>query len=131
MPVDKYAVFITGTQEEAATMIDFLNELPSHIINMTGKLSLAEYISFIQQSTGLVAAGTGPLHIAAALGANALGLFPPIRPIHPGRWEPIGPRANYLCLDKKCNDCKSDVAGCKCITEITPMMVFAAIQQWK
>jgi ADP-heptose:LPS heptosyltransferase len=131
LPADKYNVFITGTKEEAATMIDFLNDLPSHVTNMTGKLSLSEYISFIQQCNGLVAAGTGPLHVAAALGTNALGLFPPIRPIHPGRWEPIGPKAKYLCIDKSCSDCKKDASSCKCISEITPMMVFAAIQQWK
>lgn len=131
LPAEKYSVFITGTQEEAKTMSDFINDLPTHVVNMTGKLSLAEYISFIQQCNGLVAAGTGPLHIAAALGTNALGLFPPIRPIHPGRWEPIGPKARYLCINKKCNDCKKDSASCKCITDITPMMVFAEIQQWK
>lgn len=131
LPADKYIVFITGTTEEAASMKDFLSDLPAHTINMTGKLSLAEYISFIQQSTGLVAAGTGPLHVAAAIGANAIGLFPPIRPIHPGRWEPIGIKAKYLVVDRTCNDCKNDAASCKCISEITPSMVFAAIQQWK
>ena len=131
LPADKYSVFVTGTKEEAATMVEFLNELPSHVVNMTGKLSLSEYISFIQQCNGLVAAGTGPLHIAAALGTTVLGLFPPIRPIHPGRWEPIGPKANYLCVDKTCNNCKSNAASCKCISDITPTMVFASIQQWK
>jgi ADP-heptose:LPS heptosyltransferase len=112
-------------------MVDFLKDLPSHVTNMTDKLSLTEYISFIQQCNGIVAAGTGPLNVAAALGSNALGLFPPIRPIHPGRWEPIGPKAMYLCIDKSCSDCKNDASRCKCISEITPMMVFAAIQQWK
>lgn len=44
----------------------------------------------------MVASGTGPLHLAAALGINAIGLFPTIRPIHPGRWQPIGMKAHFF-----------------------------------
>ena len=46
-----------------------------NIIDLTGKLSLQQYISFINAANGLVAASTGPLHIAAALNKKAIGLF--------------------------------------------------------
>jgi ADP-heptose:LPS heptosyltransferase len=45
---------------------------------------------------GVVAASTGPLHLAALAGTRALGLFSPQRPIHPGRWAPIGPHADVV-----------------------------------
>jgi ADP-heptose:LPS heptosyltransferase len=44
----------------------------------------------------LVAASTGPLHIASAVGIHAIGLYPSKRPMHPGRWMPLGGNASYL-----------------------------------
>jgi heptosyltransferase III len=70
-------IYISGTKEEAKTMGIFLNDLPSHVVNMTGKLSLSEFISFISSCDGVVACSTGPLHIAASLGKTAVGLYPP------------------------------------------------------
>ncbi|MFM7105313.1 MAG: glycosyltransferase family 9 protein, partial [Flavobacteriales bacterium] len=61
------------------------------------KFSLDELIQFIGQCQGFVACSTGPMHIAAALGIPTVGLFSPHRPIHPGRWAPLGPNAHYLC----------------------------------
>jgi ADP-heptose:LPS heptosyltransferase len=89
-------IIITGTAEEAA-LVD--NRLPFHldsVVNAMGKLSLEELISVIASSDALVAASTGPLHIAAALEKVAIGLFSPMRPIHRGRWGPVGTNAQAL-----------------------------------
>ena len=61
--------------------------------------------------------------LAAATGIKAIGIFAPMRPIHPGRWKPIGKKADYVVLDKKCNDCKHG-GLCNCILSITPNQVF-------
>ena len=82
-----------------------------------GKLSLQELNSFISQVDGLVASGTGVLHLASALGKYTVGLFPPIKPIHPGRWGPIGKNASYLVHDIDCNRCKGG-APCLCMKAI-------------
>lgn len=123
LPEDKYKIFVTGTKEEGNLMLDFLAKYKSRITNLTGTLSLAELLSFISKVDGLVAASTGPLHIAAATGIKAIGIFAPMRPIHPGRWKPIGKKADYVVLDKKCNDCK-DGGLCNCILSITPNQVY-------
>lgn len=120
---DKYKIFVTGTKEEGNLMLDFLEKYKSRINDLTGTLSLAELLSFISKVDGLVAASTGPLHIAAATGIKAIGIFAPMRPIHPGRWKPIGKKADYVVLDKKCNDCK-DGGLCNCILSITPNQVY-------
>ena len=70
----------------------------------------------------MVAASTGPLHIAAALGKYVIGIYPPIKPMHPGRWAPIGKNASYLVLDKKCNKCRNN-SHCDCIEDINPELV--------
>ena len=116
LPETKFKIFISGTKDEGE-QAKLLFEKHKHITDLTGKLSLKQFISFINNSDVLVAASTGPLHIASALGKKAIGLFAPMRPIHPGRWKPIGENAKYLVLNKDCNDCKKN-KDCHCIREI-------------
>jgi ADP-heptose:LPS heptosyltransferase len=123
----KYQIFISGTAQEGELVIDLISKHPE-VINLTGKLSLQQFIAFIYHCDVLIAASTGPLHIAAALGKKAIGLFAPMRPIHPGRWKPIGLKANYLVLNKDCSDCCKTM-DCHCIREIKIMEVIKLIEK--
>jgi ADP-heptose:LPS heptosyltransferase len=75
----------------------------------------------------LVAASTGPLHLAAALGIYALGIYPPIRPMHPGRWAPVGEKAKVFVKEKDCEACRLS-ADCTCIREIRPQQLVDYLQ---
>jgi heptosyltransferase III len=119
LPEDRFSIYVTGTKEEGVLMRDFLAKNSSRITNLTGKLTLPELISFINSCDGLVAASTGPLHIAAALGKRAIGLYAPMRPIFPQRWSPVGKNAEFLVLDKKCEACRKTM-DCECIRSILP-----------
>jgi len=130
LDADTYQIIICGTSEEGAKMGTALTNLPAHVVNLIGKLSLADYLSLMQQCNGLLAASTGPLHLASGIGVNALGLYPPTRPLHPGRWAPIGRKASYLCSDRPCESCKTKSATCECMQLLTPKMVFDKIAQW-
>jgi len=121
LPEEKFEIFISGTREDGELLGDFL-ALNKNITNLCGQLSLQEFIVFIARADALVAASTGPLHIAAALGKNAIGLFSPRRPIHPGRWQPIGKNAHHLVYDENCLRCK-EKKDCDCITKIEPERV--------
>lgn len=112
----RYQVYISGTAQEGELVRSLIEKHPE-VTDLTGKLSLQQFIAFINHCDVLVAASTGPLHIAAALGKKAIGLFSPMRPIHPGRWMPIGKQAAYLVLDKDCADCKK-TKDCQCIRDI-------------
>jgi len=122
LPQEQFQVFITGTKEEGRIVRSRLIELNPGVIDMTGKLKLDELVSFISHTDGLVAASTGPLHIAAALGKYAIGIYPPIKPMHPGRWAPVGENASYIVLKKDCDDCKKS-NDCECIRSIAPLDV--------
>ncbi|MCX7862408.1 MAG: glycosyltransferase family 9 protein [Bacteroidales bacterium] len=122
LPPEKVNIIVTGTEQEANEMQYFLNVYKDRIINLTGKLTLSEYISLIQEADGLLACSTGPLHIAAALGIHAIGLYAPMRPIFPKRWKPIGKNATYFVIDKECNKCKH-IQHCECIESIKPEWV--------
>jgi ADP-heptose:LPS heptosyltransferase len=82
-------VYLTGTEQEGSVIQSSFTP-NQNITDLTGKLSLAELIAFIASCDCLVAASTGPLHIAGACGIHAIGLYPNTRPMHPGRWAPIG-----------------------------------------
>lgn len=123
----KHQIFISGTAQEGELVKDLISKHPE-VINLTGKLSLQQFIAFINQCDVLIAASTGPLHIAAALGKKAIGLFAPMRPIHPGRWKPLGKHANYLVLNKDCSDCRKTM-NCHCIREIKIMEVIKLIEK--
>ena len=94
-----WQVVITGTEAEAARYREGLPLQLPHVTDAGGRLSLHQLIALIGASDALVAASTGPLHIAAACGKRAIGLYSPRRPIHPGRWAPIGPDAHALVAE--------------------------------
>jgi heptosyltransferase-3 len=129
LPEDKFRIFITGTHEEGLSVKKDLIDPHSNIIDLTGKFSLKELISFINETDGMVASSTGPLHIAAALGKHVLGLYPPIKPMHPGRWAPIGKNADYLVQEKNCSKCRKN-DHCECLESITPEAVKNKLLSW-
>jgi ADP-heptose:LPS heptosyltransferase len=128
-----HRVFISGTAAEGAELADWLRDNAAFITaDLTGLLELPEFLAFIAAADGLVAGSTGPLHLAAALGRHALGLYPPIRPMHPGRWAPLGPHAEYLVFDRPdCQDCRVQPAACTCIKAIAGAIVAARVAAWQ
>lgn len=123
LPENRFNIFISGTSEEGEIMKGLLDRKGERVTDLTGKFNLDEFIQFISMADGLIAASTGPLHIAAAFGKLALGIYPPIRPMHPGRWAPIGKGGGYLVVDRKCNKCRND-QKCSCMREIRPSAVY-------
>lgn len=127
-----HRVFITGTAAEGEELAKWLRENAAFLTaDLTGQLALPTLIAFIAATDGLVAGSTGPLHLAAALGRHALGLYPPIRPMHPGRWGPLGPHAEYVVFDRpNCQDCRTQPAACTCIKAIEVATVAARVGAW-
>lgn len=121
LPPDHFKIFITGTAAEGDLVQPLFQEFP-FLVNLTGRLSLGELISFLSRADGLVAASTGPLHLAAALGIHAMGIYPPIRPMHPGRWAPVGPNAKVFVKEGECEDCRKS-GNCHCMREIRAGML--------
>lgn len=131
LPPYKFRVFITGSEKEKKSLTGFIQKTGSLATDLTGQMNLEELISFINRCDGLIAASTGPLHIAAAFNKYALGIYPPVRPQHPGRWAPIGPKAEFLVAEKTCNACRKNPSQCRCMQLVTAQMVLNKITSWK
>lgn len=126
-------LWVTGSALEGEWIENHAAELLRlpNVSNVCGTLSLDQLTTFIQMADGLIASGTGPLHMAAALGQRTLGLFPPTRPMHPGRWAPVGRRAQALCMPTGCTGCaQKQIVSCDCMTNISPGAVAEIVLQW-
>jgi ADP-heptose:LPS heptosyltransferase len=132
LPEKDFEIFITGTQAEGDLIKSQLPELYNfrNVHDLSGKCSLAQLIAFINTADGLVACSTGPLHISSALGKFTCGIYPPMKPIHPGRWAPIGKKSKHLVLEKVCIECKNS-NKCYCIEAITVNQVKEVINLWR
>jgi heptosyltransferase-3 len=132
LPADKFKIFITGSTAEGLQVSKELIQPFPHVVDLTGKTSLNELMHFIAAADGLIAASTGPVHLAAAFGIFTLGLYAPIRPFDAGRWGPVGTKAQVLSLNKNCNDCRYllDHPSCHCIANISPTQVLNVLLGW-
>ncbi|MFY8000997.1 MAG: glycosyltransferase family 9 protein [Candidatus Kapaibacteriota bacterium] len=130
LPSEQFNIIVTGTEAEGKQIRRLRQEvLALGGQDLTGATTLAELLALIANADGLLASSTGPLHIASALGKNTLGLFAPIRPMHPARWQPIGTKATVLSQENNCHACEGG-KPCACIDALTPEAVAAVIQSW-
>ncbi len=128
LPQDRYQIFISGTPNDRELLQPLLDKHP-HVQDLIGKLPLDEYISFLQHCDGLIAGSTGPLHIAAAAGIHALGIYC-ANPVDMKRWEPVGKKAEVIFPDIPCHPCPND-DPCQCMWSITPERVRKCVEAWR
>ncbi|MFM7668565.1 MAG: glycosyltransferase family 9 protein [Bacteroidota bacterium] len=120
-------VIFTGTVNEGKL---FRSKIPTNpsILDTTGKLTLKQLIYLISKSSSLVACSTGPLHIAGLCGVQTIGLFSSKRPIHPGRWRPLGNLSKAIVYDSNCPICAKK-KECSCIEKIAVETILAEIKK--
>lgn len=122
-----YHLLITGTSAEAERYRPSLPLDARHVTDVGGKLPLHQLMELIGACDAFVSASTGPLHVAAASGIRAIGLFSMRRPIFPARWAPIGSDALALTFDPQCVRCARG-EDCDCIQRISPDRVAALLE---
>lgn len=125
-------LWLTGSAaegEQLAREAQALLALPN-VRNLCGAFDLAGLIALIGAASGLVASGTGPLHIGAALGIPVLGLFPPIKPIDAARWGALGVQAASLSAPQRCSRC-SGARACTCMQGIGAAEVAEVVLRWR
>ena len=109
------------------------------VVDKFGQLDLLQLAAVLRYSHAVVCAGTGPLHLAAAMGANTIGLYPPFRGADPERWGAVGPRVTCLVGQGGCkkpfwafelrqSHCNPSGDSCPCVMNITPKQVMAVIE---
>jgi ADP-heptose:LPS heptosyltransferase len=93
------ALVVTGTRSDGDVAEAVAREAGG--ISLAGKTSLAAFGAVAESARAVVAMDSGPMHVAAAVGAPTVGLFP-LQSDEPDRWAPLGRRtavvrATYPC----------------------------------
>lgn len=139
-----YDTVLTGTAKEREVVQSTCPELlqPStasgQVVETFGQLDLLGLAAVLRYSHAVVCAGTGPLHLAAAVGAMTIGLYPPFRGADPERWGAVGPQVTCLVGQGGCkkpfwafelrqSHCNPVGDSCPCVMNISPQQVAAAL----
>lgn len=117
-----------GSASERAHVADIVRELRSdsaRLHDVCGDLDIGELGALLEGASLVLSNDSGPMHLAAALGAPTLGLFGPETP---QMYAPLGPRAEALYKPTVCSPCinvhQNKVANCvlghpECLENLT------------
>jgi heptosyltransferase I len=85
-------VLVTGTASDHKflTPIQVSAKEMGNVHWMVDRLNTRELLDILSQAKSVIAPSTGVLHLAAALGTPAFGIYSPRKMEHPKRWAPRG-----------------------------------------
>lgn len=106
---DDIAVVLTGTREEAeytGSVMDLVGgEHTGRVINLSGQLTFAEYLSLLENLDVLLTNDSGPFHLAKGVGLPTVSIW---GPGDPGLYGPYGSEtADHAIIYKRwpCSPC--------------------------
>jgi lipopolysaccharide heptosyltransferase II len=100
-------VIVTGGRDEQEVVDRIAGGLSGRIHTMAGHLTLTELAALLARADLFVSNSTGPLHIAAAVGTDVIGLYPPLITARALRWGPFLKKNSTLTppKDSECRTC--------------------------
>ena len=117
------------TNEINTLKIKRKTEYGSRLMVMSGKTSLRELAALISECDAFITNDSGPMHMASALHVPTAAIFGSTDPVATG---PFGNGHKVITTGLDCSPClkrecpKKDLV---CMTEITPDMVFSALNE--
>lgn len=126
-------VVVTGAPGERALTARVAAAYGSgDVMDLGGRTSLGELSGVLRAASVVVAANTGPAHLAAAVGTPVVSLFAPTVPFE--RWRPWGVpivvlgRGDAPCRDTRVTTCP--FPGHPCLTSVTAAEVLRAVESF-
>lgn len=117
------SLFLIGGAEDVAAGAQLEREFKGRVLNLVGKLSLPQLAGLLKEMNLVIAGDTGPMHLAAAVGAPVLALFGPTDPVRTG---PYGPVHRVVKNKLRCQPCFDRICRFRdhsCLRAITPAQV--------
>jgi ADP-heptose:LPS heptosyltransferase len=93
------SLVISGTANDAEIAGGIAGASKS--VSLAGKTSLGVFGAIAERSRAVVAMDSGPMHVAAAVGAPTVGIYA-LQSDEPDRWAPLGPRAAVVRATYPC-----------------------------
>jgi lipopolysaccharide heptosyltransferase II len=109
-----WSVVLIGSKAEREYTEGIAHRVGSpRCVNLAGELDVSELVYVLSRANVVVTNDSGPMHVAATIGAPTLGLFGPETPVMYG---PLGLRARALYRPPSCSPCinvhDNKVASC-------------------
>jgi ADP-heptose:LPS heptosyltransferase len=120
------ALVVTGTALDAEIAAEIARSTGAFCV--AGRTTLAGFGALAERAHAVVAMDSGPMHVAAAVGAPTVGIFA-LQSDEPDRWAPLGPhtavvRASYPCPPQHRKETCPDFA---CVANLDVPRVLAAL----
>jgi ADP-heptose:LPS heptosyltransferase len=98
--------------------------------SIAGNATLGAFAAIAEQARAVIALDSGPMHLAAAVGAPTVGIFA-MQPDEPDRWAPLGRntaivRPAYPCPPRHRKETCPDFA---CVAALTASEISAAVEK--
>jgi ADP-heptose:LPS heptosyltransferase len=129
---DKFdaTILLSGAKSDdginAAILADTAGE---RVVNIAGKLGIGAFGALARDAQAFVGITTGTMHVAAAVGAPTVGIFP-FQSDFPERWAPLGTHTEVVRASYPCHpgDTKERCPDYACIAHLDVERVVAATQ---
>jgi ADP-heptose:LPS heptosyltransferase len=120
-------VLLTGGSNEAVLVAQTAAAMDERSFNVAGRTTLRGFAALARRAKVVVALDSGPMHIAAAVGAPTVGIFA-LRTDLPNRWRPLGDRVAIIEPDYPCpRSCRKETCRTfACYAALAPDKVVAA-----
>lgn len=90
-------IVLVGRKEAGDCARDVCRLVSYPVVDMTAQTSLPQLVSLLRLSRAVISNDSGPVHLAAAVGAPTVSIFLRRQPgINPERWKPLGPKTRIV-----------------------------------
>lgn len=88
---DGIPILLSGAPEEAPLGTAIAEGAGRGVTTIAGATRIGSFAALAEGARAVIAMDSGPMHVAAAVGAPTLGIFA-LQSDEPDRWAPLGPR---------------------------------------
>ncbi len=99
-------ILFVGVKEEIEIIQNIQELMNRESHNIAGLTTIPQLASVLQLSKLFIGNDSGPMHLAAAVGVQTIGLF---GPGNPNRFGPVGDKCHYIWKKQDCPPCRGDV----------------------
>ena len=123
-------VAITGAPADAPIanhIVDLAGD--ERVTSIAGQLGIGAFGALAASARAFVGITTGSMHVAAAVGAPTLGIFP-FQSDYPERWAPLGPHTEIVRASYPCHkgDTKENCPDYACIANLDIPRIVAGVE---
>jgi lipopolysaccharide heptosyltransferase II len=125
---DGIPVLVTGSPHDAAIAEAIADRAGRGVVAIAGATSIGVFAAVAERARAVVAMDSGPMHVAAAVGAPTVGIFA-LQSDEPDRWAPFGPRVASVRPSFPCppGHRKETCPDFACVRELDEERILAAL----